>query len=85
MDVRIDKWLWAVRIYKSRSLASAACSAGKVRIGGAPLKPQEIAQIRAMTPEQRAQMASALSRRGPVASYLLKLFIMYTGITRRWK
>ena len=38
MDVRIDKWLWAVRIYKSRSLASAACSAGKVRIGNAPLK-----------------------------------------------
>lgn len=39
MDVRIDKWLWAVRLYKSRSLASAACSAGRVRIGGQTLKP----------------------------------------------
>jgi len=54
-------------------------------IGGAPLKAQEVAQIRAMTPEQRAQMAAALSRRGPVASYLLKLFMMYTAIARRWK
>src|SRR3954470_19993222 len=45
MDVRIDKWLWAVRIYKSRSLASAACSAGKVRIGDAPLKPSRSVRI----------------------------------------
>jgi ribosome-associated heat shock protein Hsp15 len=45
MDVRIDKWLWAVRIYKSRSLANAACSAGKVRIGGEPLKPSRSVRI----------------------------------------
>ena len=45
MDVRIDKWLWAVRIYKSRSLASAACSAGKVRVGGEPLKPSRSVRI----------------------------------------
>jgi ribosome-associated heat shock protein Hsp15 len=45
MDVRIDKWLWAVRLYKSRSLASAACSAGKVRVGGEPLKPSRSVRI----------------------------------------
>jgi ribosome-associated heat shock protein Hsp15 len=45
MDVRIDKWLWAVRIYKSRSLASAACSAGKVRIGGESLKPSRSVRV----------------------------------------
>ena len=45
MDVRIDKWLWPVRIYKSRSLATAACSAGKVRIGGTTLKPSRSVHV----------------------------------------
>ena len=37
--VRLDKWLWAVRLYKSRSLAIAACNAGHVKLGGNPAKP----------------------------------------------
>jgi ribosome-associated heat shock protein Hsp15 len=36
--VRIDKWLWAVRLYRSRSLAAAACSAGHVKIAGSSVK-----------------------------------------------
>lgn len=38
-NVRIDKWLWAVRIYKTRSKATEACKKGRILIDDLPVKP----------------------------------------------
>lgn len=38
-EVRIDKWLWAVRIFKTRTVASEACKKGRIIIGNVAVKP----------------------------------------------
>jgi ribosome-associated heat shock protein Hsp15 len=39
VNVRIDKWLWASRFFKTRTIAARACELGRVQAGGQPAKP----------------------------------------------
>lgn len=43
--VRVDKWLWSVRIFKSRTMATDACKSGKVRVKDVAVKPSFSIQV----------------------------------------
>ncbi|MCQ2133216.1 MAG: RNA-binding S4 domain-containing protein [Bacteroidaceae bacterium] len=45
MEARIDKWLWAARIFKTRSIAIDACKNGRVMIDGVKLKPSKMIKV----------------------------------------
>ena len=71
--VRVDKWLWAARFFKTRSLARAAIGGGKVQVNGARSKPGRVLKTGDELRIQRGEelltvVVQALSdRRGPAA------------------
>ena len=69
--VRLDKWLWAARFFKTRSLASKAVSGGHVHLNGQRVKPSRIVQggeqlrIKRGTEEYTVTILALSDRRGP--------------------
>ena len=44
-EVRIDKYLWSIRVFKTRSEATDACKGGKIRLHGADTKPSKMVKV----------------------------------------
>lgn len=44
-EVRIDKWMWAVRLFKTRTIAADACKKGRVMMGGTNVKASKMIRI----------------------------------------
>lgn len=71
--VRLDRWLWAARFFKTRALAAAAVAGGKVQVNGTRAKPAKQLQVsdevrvRVGPYEWRVSVRALSERRGPPA------------------
>jgi len=71
--LRIDKWLWAARFFKTRSLAAQAVEGGRVRVDGErvkpakELKPGDVVTVRVGELEWVVAVRALAARRGPAA------------------
>ncbi len=82
-SVRVDRWLWAARFFKTRGLATTACGAGHVKIGGQSAKASKALRrgdnIEAVTPggERIIEVVGLAQKRGP-APVAQSLYVDHT-------
>ena len=78
--LRVDKWLWAARIFKTRSIAAEACEGGHVRVNGLaikpakPVRPGDQIEVRREGWSQVLEVAATAELRGP-AAVAVKLYV----------
>ena len=63
-EVRVDKWLWAARFFKSRTLAAAACDGGKVDVNDQAAKPSKVVRAGDLFTINPAARQAGGARRG---------------------
>ena len=87
--MRLDKWLWAARFYKTRALAVEEVNLGRVRVGGQPVKPArdvkvgDVLSIRIGAVTREVEVKGLSNQRGPAPQAQLLYAETQASITAR--
>lgn len=88
-SMRLDKWLWAARFYKTRALAVDEINLGRVRVGGQPVKPArdvrvgDVLTLRSGTVTREVEVKGLSNQRGPAPQAQLLYAETPASITAR--
>ena len=92
-EARIDKWLWASRIFKTRTIAAEACKKGRVSINGTQVKPSrmikpgEVIQVKKPPVTYSFKVLQAIEKRIGAKIWFLKFWrmLLHRNNMNYWK